>query len=118
MNNLQFQNDVNLLLAVLPDKIRSQINYSKMEDESQRTLKDINDIGVNEMDWYMDPNHNWNNNEKVLREHYFLVEFNEDGEVRRTNFSHIFSVREEDGVNIAKTVYSRNNKTGTYGNFR
>ena len=93
-------------------------NYSKMEDESQRTLKDINDIGVNEMDWYMDPNHNWNNNEKVLREHYFLVEFNGDGEVRRTNFSHIFSIREEDGVNIAKTVYSKNNKTGTYGNFR
>ena len=41
MNNLQFQNDVNLLLAVLPDKIKSQITYSKMEDVIEIVL----DIG-------------------------------------------------------------------------
>lgn len=41
MNNLQFQNDVNLLLAVMPDKIKSQITYSKMEDVIEIVL----DIG-------------------------------------------------------------------------
>ncbi len=41
MNNLQFQNDVNLLLAVLPDKIKSQITHSKMEDVIEIVL----DIG-------------------------------------------------------------------------
>ena len=41
MNNLQFQNDVNLLLTVLPDKIKSQITYSKMEDVIEIVL----DIG-------------------------------------------------------------------------
>ena len=41
MSNLQFQNDVNLLLAVMPDKIKSQITYSKMEDVIEIVL----DIG-------------------------------------------------------------------------
>ena len=41
MNNLQFQNDVNLLLAVMPDKIKSQLTYSKMDDVIEIVL----DIG-------------------------------------------------------------------------
>ena len=41
MNNLQFQNDVNLLLAVMPDKVRSQITHSRMEDVIEIVL----DIG-------------------------------------------------------------------------
>ena len=41
MNNLQFQNDVNLLLTVLPDKIKSQITCAKMEDVIEIVL----DIG-------------------------------------------------------------------------
>lgn len=41
MNSLQFQNDVNLLLAVLPDKIKSQLSHSRMEDVIEIVL----DIG-------------------------------------------------------------------------
>ena len=41
MNNLQFQNDVNRLLAVLPDKIRSHVTYSMMDDVIEIVL----DIG-------------------------------------------------------------------------
>ncbi|MCM1264781.1 MAG: hypothetical protein NC200_01160 [Candidatus Gastranaerophilales bacterium] len=41
MNNLQFQNDLDRLLAVLPDKIRSQVSYSQMEDVIEIVL----DIG-------------------------------------------------------------------------
>ena len=41
MNNLQFQNDVNLLLTVLPDKIKSQLTYAKMDDVIEIVL----DIG-------------------------------------------------------------------------
>ncbi len=41
MNNLQFQNDVNLLLTVMPDKIKSQLDYSKMDDVIEIVL----DIG-------------------------------------------------------------------------
>lgn len=41
MNNLQFQNDLERLLEVLPDKIRSQVLYSQMEDVIEIVL----DIG-------------------------------------------------------------------------
>ena len=41
MNNLQFQNDLERLLEVLPDKIRSQVSYSQMEDVIEIVL----DIG-------------------------------------------------------------------------
>ena len=41
MNNLQFQNDLDRLLAILPDKIRSQVSYSQMEDVIELVL----DIG-------------------------------------------------------------------------
>ena len=41
MNNLQFQNDIERLLEVLPDKIRSQVSYSQMEDVIEIVL----DIG-------------------------------------------------------------------------
>lgn len=41
MNNLQFQNDIERLLEVLPGKIRSQVSYSQMEDVIEIVL----DIG-------------------------------------------------------------------------
>ena len=41
MNNLQFQNDLERLLEVLPGKIRSQVSYSQMEDVIEIVL----DIG-------------------------------------------------------------------------
>lgn len=41
MNNLQFQNDINLLLKVLPDKIKGQISHSNMDDVIEIVL----DIG-------------------------------------------------------------------------
>ena len=94
-------------------------NYSKMEDSSQKTLNVINDVGVNEYMWYMDPSRQGQNfNQDFLREHYFLVAFDENGEVSETNFTHIFSIREEEGVEIAKGVYAKGGKTGSSGNFR
>ncbi len=32
MTNIQFQNDLDKLASVLPDKVRRHINYEKMED--------------------------------------------------------------------------------------
>lgn len=93
-------------------------NYSKVEQESQAALSDINDIGVNEYEWYMVPGRDWNANERVLREHYFLVSFDQTGEVTGKNFSHIFSIREEDGIELAKTVFAKKSKAGESGYFR
>ena len=93
-------------------------NYSKMESQSQRTLSDINDIGTDEYSYYMNPNRPMNRDEGFLREHYFLVDFDENGEITRTNFMHIFSIQEDQGKEIAKTVYEKDNKAGSYGNFR
>ena len=98
-------------------------NYSKVENTSQKTLSDINDIGVNEWynDWYTNPDpggHSWNRNERLLSEHYFLVSFNKSGEVNGRNFNHIMSIREDEGVELAKTIYAKNSKYGSIGNYR
>ena len=41
MSNLQFQNDLDKLVEILPDKIRQHITYEKMEDVIEIVL----DIG-------------------------------------------------------------------------
>ena len=41
MSNLQFQNDLDKLIDILPDKIRRQVTYEKMEDVIEIVL----DIG-------------------------------------------------------------------------
>ena len=41
MNNLQFQNDLERLLAVLPNKIKEKVTYSQMED----VIEIVMDIG-------------------------------------------------------------------------
>ena len=41
MSNLQFQNDLDRLIEILPDKVRKHINYGQMEDVIEIVL----DIG-------------------------------------------------------------------------
>ena len=93
-------------------------DYVKMEDQSQKTLSDINDVGVDEYSYYMNPNRPMNMDQGFLREHYFLVEFDENGDVTNQNFMHIFSIQEDQGIEIAKKVFSRDSKAGSSGNFR
>ena len=41
----------------------------------------------------------------VNREHYFAVTFNQDGQIIRSDFAHIFSVSESEGKIIATNIY-------------
>ena len=94
------------------------LDYSSMESHAQTTLANINDVGTDEYSYYMNPNRPMNRDDGFLREHYFLVDFDSNGEVTRTNFMHIFSINEEEGVEMAKKVYAKESKTGSSGNFR
>ena len=94
------------------------LDYSSMESHAQTTLANINDVGTDEYSYYMNPNRPMNRDDGFLREHYFLVDFDNNGEVTRTNFMHIFSISEDEGVELAKKAYIKESKTGSSGNFR
>ena len=64
---------------------------------------------------------NWpgrENYERLMREHYFVVSFNADGEINYTDFMHIFSINEEEGKALATDIYSKGSTGGVVRDFR
>ena len=84
-------------------------NYIKMENDAQGSLTEINN-NSNQMMEPLSPNQN---NDRMLREHYFIVSFDSDGNVTNSDFTHIFSMRKEEGIELAKKIYASNKKKGS-----
>ena len=58
------------------------------------------------------------NYEKLMREHYFVVSFNAEGEINYSDFMHVFSISEEDGKALATEIYQKGKVSGQVKDFR
>ncbi len=54
----------------------------------------------------------------IMREHYFIVEFDSEGNATSSNFLHIFSISQTDGLTLAKSIYEGSSDHGQSGNYR
>ena len=57
-------------------------------------------------------------NNVTNREHYFIVVYNEDSSFRYSNFSHIFTITEEDGMEMAQKFFESGKSSKKEGNLR
>ena len=92
-------------------------NYVKIENEAQHSLTMVIDHGYDDKDMGMGPGHK-PEEQNILREHYFIVSFDESGTITNSNFKHIFSISEEDGKNLALDVYNKDSNSGSSESFR
>ena len=58
------------------------------------------------------------NYEKLMREHYFVVSFDENGDINYSDFMHVFSISEEEGKTLATEIYNKGTKGGVTKGFR
>ena len=58
------------------------------------------------------------NYEKLMREHYFVVSFDENGEINYSDFMHVFSISEEEGKALATEIYQGGSTNGQVRDFR
>ena len=58
------------------------------------------------------------NYERLMREHYFVVSFDENGEINYSDFMHVFSISEEDGKALATEIYQKGVTSGSVKDFR
>ena len=56
--------------------------------------------------------------EKLMREHYFVVSFDLEGNINYSDFMHVFSISQEDGEALATEIYLKGTKGGTTKDFR
>ncbi len=92
-------------------------NYVKIENEAQHSLIVVIDHGLEEKEMGMGPNPK-PGEQNILREHYFIVSFNDDGEITDSNFKHIFSISDEEGKELALKVYNQDSFYGKNGSLR
>lgn len=69
------------------------------------------------------PNGGWTwpgmeNYERLMREHYFVVSFDQNGEINYSDFSHVFSISEEEGKALATDIYKNGSSGGVVRDFR
>lgn len=93
-------------------------NYVKIENEAQASLTMVIDQGVQESPGEPGRGGPDKPNDHIVREHYFIVTFDNNGSITNSNFKHIFSINEEDGKELAATIYSKQSNKGSTGNFR
>ena len=93
-------------------------NYVKIENEAQASLTMVIDQGVQESPGEPGRGGPDKPNDNIVREHYFIVTFDNNGSITNSNFKHIFSINEEDGKELAATIYSKQSNKGSTGNFR
>lgn len=105
-------------------------NYIKTENESIRIL---NMIAENEQKDVTEPvgsgggtwggyggngNKPPRENDTRNKEHYFIVLFSTEGEIWYSNYSHIFTISDEDAQKLAVEVYQGKQDQGKRGNLR
>ena len=87
-------------------------NYSKMIRDIDRSMTQIvnRESGDAMMGGMQPPMDN------IMREHYILVSYNEDGSVNRSDLNHIFFLSNEEALNLANSIYSGSSDTGKTNN--
>ena len=110
-------------------------NYVKIESDSQISLSQILSEGVvveqfgpggGVVDNPSNPPEEGGKNpggdktqrEGLMGEHYFIVAFDSNGTITKSNFRHIFSVTESEGQSLAQQAYSGEISGGKYNDFR
>ena len=58
------------------------------------------------------------NYERLMREHYFVVSFDAEGNINYSDFMHVFSISQADGEELAKDIYSNGSNGGVIKDFR
>ena len=56
--------------------------------------------------------------ERLMREHYFVVSFDLDGNINYSDFMHVFSISQEEGEALATDIYKNGTKGGMVKDFR
>ena len=92
-------------------------NYVKIENEAQHSLTMVIDHGLEEKEIGIGPNPK-PGEQNILREHYFIVSFDDNGEITGSNFKHIFSISDEEGKELALKVYNQDSSYGKNGSLR
>jgi len=95
-------------------------NYVVIENNSQEVLKKVIAQGTDE---FLPPPFNPGNNPDphggdLRQEHYFIVSFNKDGSIEKTNNAHMFIISLEECEELASKVFSGEISGGKYGNYR
>jgi len=57
-------------------------------------------------------------NDRLMRNHYYVVEFDNSGNIIRSNYRHIFSINETDGNELARKIYNNELTNGRYQTYR
>ena len=110
-NYLSIQNEAKHSLVLLIDQEADNINpeppnhvqNSDEENNPDEGGKNLPDINIDE---------------KLTREHYFIVSFDADGEINYSNFMHIFSISQEDGEALATEIYQNGSTGGVTKDYR
>ena len=99
-------------------------NYSKIDKDAKHALV----LMVEQESRYADPEPyepgqpgggwGWQGpmDDSLMREHYFIVSFDENGEINYSNFMHTFSISQEDGEALARTIYNGKTSNGSLNN--
>ena len=93
-------------------------NYVKIENEAQSSLRIVVEHGLEESNTQPGKGGPTKPEDSVLREHYFVVAFDNNGDVSGSNFKHIFSINESDGKELAISIYNKNSNKGTHGSYK
>ena len=57
-------------------------------------------------------------NDRLMRNHYYVVEFDNSGNIIKSNYRHIFSINETDGNELARKIYNNELTNGRYQTYR
>ncbi len=89
-------------------------NYANIRNEISTSLNDVLRRGFETGHGPMDPGNPGDRGPEMGRIHYFLISFASDGSVEKSDFSHIFSLTDEEGTEMGNNAYKI---TATEGNF-
>lgn len=89
-------------------------NYVKIRNEISTSLNDVLRRGFEQGPSPMGPGNPGDKGPEMGRIHYFLISFASDGSIEKSDFSHIFSLTDEEGTEMGNNAYKI---TTTEGNF-
>ena len=93
-------------------------NYVRNENESQSALIIVINNGFKEEQGPGGEHPDRPGDDNLMRQNYFLVSFDSNGNIAQYNFSHIFSISETEGKELATSIYNGTKVKGTVGNYK
>lgn len=91
-------------------------NYVSIENDAATSLNEIISQGPQPAPFRPGPGQNFP--ERILRQHYFVVRFDEEGNVESKDTQQMFILSEQECVDLASRVYRNELTGGRYGDFR